>query len=349
MSHAQQHVLASAIVLALIVVCGIHVFLFPMYTSTPQLRHTKIMAYEQAMCRTTFKNNNFKLKTYKQIDGYDEDEDGWNRNSCPKFGIVSAAQGGRLGNQIWEYASVWATARRTGLEPFMPRCILKTLQEHFENLSIPPLSYIGKCTLDVGQVVNSLGQWNSTQQTIIIPRHAAYWSLILVWLDDVRREFTFKPFLKQYASMLLKNLSVRFNVKEPTYVGIHVRRTDYVDYLWQKLKVKPAPARYYLTAMNYFNNKYKNVIFVVASDSISWCKHHLKSNKYNIDFISDIDAHAPGKDLAVLSTCNHSIIDYGTYGSFAALLSAGETIVYNVTAYFSTMIAEVLPNWRVMS
>ncbi|KAG8040240.1 hypothetical protein G9C98_000810 [Cotesia typhae] len=348
MSHAQQHVLASAIVLALLVVCGIHVFLFPMYTPTPQLRLTKVLAYEQALCRTSFKKTSFKMQRHRSEDGYEED-DGWSRNSCPRYGIVSAAQGGRLGNQIWEYASVWATARRTGLDPFMPRCILKTLQEHFDNLSIPPLSYIGRCTLDAGQVVNSLGQWNSTQQTIIIPRHAAYWSLILIWPDDVRREFTFKPFLKQYASMLLRNLSVRFNIREPTYVGIHVRRTDYVDYLWQKLKVKPAPARYYLSAMNYFTNKYKNVVFVVASDSISWCKNHLNNQKHRIAFISDSDAHAPGKDLAVLSSCNHSIIDYGTYGSFAALLSAGETIVYNVTAYFSTMIAEVLPNWQVMS
>lgn len=155
MSHAQQHVLASAIVLALIVVFGIHVFLFPMYTSSPPARRTKILAYEQALCRTNLKSVRIPLE--------------W-RNPCPKYGIVSAVQGGRLGNQIWEYASVWATARRTGLEPFMPRCILKTLQEHFENLSIPPLSYIGKCTLDVSQVVNSLGQWNSTDQNIIVPR-----------------------------------------------------------------------------------------------------------------------------------------------------------------------------------
>lgn len=155
MSHAQQHVLASAIALALIVVFGIHVFLFPMYTSSPTARRTKISVYEQALCRTNLKSVRVPAE--------------W-RNPCPKYGIVSAVQGGRLGNQIWEYASVWATARRTGLEPFMPRCILKTLEEHFENLSIPPLSYIGRCTLDVGQVVNSLGQWNSTEQNIIIPR-----------------------------------------------------------------------------------------------------------------------------------------------------------------------------------
>ena len=154
-SHSQQHILASAIFLAMIVVNSIHVFLFPMYTYNPPAHHIKISSYEQALCHTSSKNINIPPK--------------W-EYPCPKYGIVSAIQGGRLGNQIWEYASVWATARRTGLEPFMPHCILKTLEEYFENLSIPPLNYIGKCNLDVNQIVNSLGQWNSTEQNIIIPR-----------------------------------------------------------------------------------------------------------------------------------------------------------------------------------
>ncbi|XP_044004548.1 galactoside alpha-(1,2)-fucosyltransferase 2-like isoform X2 [Aphidius gifuensis] len=305
--------------------------------------HTKISSYEQVLCRGGSLNkkkyiiNNNKFVPIEWI------------NSCPKYGIVSATQGGRLGNQIFQYASVWATARKTGLDPFLPRCILKTLEEHFDNLSIPPLSYIGTCTIDVGQVVSSLGQWNSTEQNIIIPRYAAYWSLILLWLDDVRREFTFRLALKLYADKILKKISIKFNTTDPTYVGVHVRRTDYVDYLWQKLKIRPAPVRYYLTAMDYFHNKYENVIFVIASDSINWCKFNLNSKKHRISLISDINARGPGKDLAVLAACNHSIIDYGTYGSFAAILTGGETISYNVTTYFSTMIADIMPNWRIMS
>lgn len=171
----------------------------------------------------------------------------------------------------------------------------------------------------------------------------------MVWLDDVRQEFTFKKSLRNYAETVLKKASAQYNLSEPTYISIHVRRTDYIDYLWQKLKIRPAPVDYYLSAMNYFDQKYKNVIFLVASDNIAWCKYHLHHNKWKINFISNNDARGPGKDLAILSACNHSIIDYGTYGSFGAVLSAGETVVYNVSAYFSTMIAEALPNWKVMN
>lgn len=101
--------------------------------------------------------------------------------------------------------------------------------------------------------------------------------------------------------------------------------------------------------MDYFANKYPNAVFLVASDNIAWCKHNFRNHRHRISFVSDPSGRGAGKDLAILAACNHSIIDYGTYGSFGALLVTGETLVYNLTASFSTLIAEALPNWRVMS
>ena len=34
-----------------------------------------------------------------------------------------------------------------------------------------------------------------------------------------------------------------------------------------------------------------------------------------------------GRDLAILSKCNHSIVDYGTFGLWAALLAGGRIVV----------------------
>lgn len=101
MSHAQQHVLACAIVLALVVVFGIHVFLFPIYSSSPTTRRIKISAYEQALCHANVRTSRTSIAA---------------KFPCLKYGIVTTAQGGRLGNQIWEYASVWATARYSLLD-----------------------------------------------------------------------------------------------------------------------------------------------------------------------------------------------------------------------------------------
>lgn len=147
--------------------------------------------------------------------------------------------------------------------------------------------------------------------------------------------------------MVLTKAALKYDLTNATYISVHVRRTDYIEYLWQKFKVRPAPVKYYLNAMDYFLNKYKNAIFLVASDNIDWCKYNLKTPRHRIIFISDTNGKGPGFDLAVLCACNHSVIDYGTYGSFAAILVGGETIVFNVSAHFSTLIAEALPNWMI--
>lgn len=173
--------------------------------------------------------------------------------------------------------------------------------------------------------------------------------MVLTWLDDLRREFVFKRALRQHTEATLRETAAQFKLTDPIFVGVHVRRTDYSSFLWQKIRAKPAPVEYYLNAMSYFDQKYDKVLFLVASDDIEWCRNNLISNKFLVRFVSDYDVKGVGKDLALLSACNHSIIDYGTYGSFGAIMSGGETVVYNVTGQLSTNIAEILPNWRIMN
>lgn len=103
-----------------------------------------------------------------------------------------------------------------------------------------------------------------------------------MWLDDIRREFTFKKSLRDKANGLLKRAAVSsFNQtshQQPiTYVGVHVRRTDYIGYLWQRIRAKPAPISYYFNAMNYFSAKYERpIVYVVVSDNIEWCKYNFE-------------------------------------------------------------------------
>nr|CAD7268441.1 unnamed protein product [Timema shepardi] len=44
------------------------------------------------------------------------------------------------------------------------------------------------------------------------------------------------------------------------------------------------------------------------------------------------EAETPEVDLVMLSSCNHSIVDYGTYGLWATLLVNGWTVVYDLSA-----------------
>jgi hypothetical protein len=48
----------------------------------------------------------------------------------------------RLGKQLYEYVLVWAAAKKTGREPYIPSCVIREFEKIFRNLPVSPLSYI---------------------------------------------------------------------------------------------------------------------------------------------------------------------------------------------------------------
>ena len=81
-----------------------------------------------------------------------------NNIRCPQKPIVTVKQLGRLGNQMWEYISFWAVAKKTGREPYVPSCMIRELEKIFLNLPVPLvipciLSCTGtSCSSNRGQV-----------------------------------------------------------------------------------------------------------------------------------------------------------------------------------------------------
>nr|CAI5861711.1 unnamed protein product [Callosobruchus analis] len=286
------------------------------------------MDFEQSLCM----NNIRKRRT-------------WRLGRCPRYGIVTIMQGGRLGNQMWEYASVWALARRTGLEPYVPRCIRVKLDQLFDQLTVPTFEEIGHCPVEINYFVKSLEAWNYTNQSIILPKYSIQTDLVLTWVQDIVQEFTIKRKLLEKSQQTLHLAVKDYRMKNYTFVGVHVRRTDYIGYLKRKHNSQPADPIFYKTAMKIFEKKYQNVIFIVVSDDPLWCwkKFGYKSNVY---VASKHQRNSPALDLAILASCNHSIYDYGTFGEWGAILAGGETIYYNLSHHSSTRIGQLMKNWR---
>ncbi|KAJ9588030.1 hypothetical protein L9F63_028162 [Diploptera punctata] len=94
--------------------------------------------------------------------------------------------------------------------------------------------------------------------------------------------------------------------------------------------------------MNYFRNKYVNVLFVVLSDDPSWCYEKLKSSDSVV-----LKGNSAEQDLSIMANCNHTILDYGTYGKWGAMFAGGETFLYNISS--SVKIAKLMPNWHLVS
>jgi galactoside 2-L-fucosyltransferase 1/2 len=107
---------------------------------------------------------------------------------------------------------------------------------------------------------------------------------------------------------------------------------------------------FHIEAMKYFCKKLGgNVAFLIVSDDPGWCLRNLLKTQNDVFVVGKGEDTTPGQDLDIMEACNHSIIDYGTFGVCGANLASGETILYNITNHYSIHVPELLPNWRVMN
>jgi galactoside 2-L-fucosyltransferase 1/2 len=243
---------------------------------------------------------------------------------------------------MYEYISVWAAAKKTGREPYVPSCMIQELGKIFRNLPVPPLSYLAYCPVQEYPVTVTGDKLDYSNSSIILPNYIQLPTYIAPLLSEIRQIFQFKEHILDESQRLLHSASRR--MKNITYVGVHVRRTDYIGYLKRKFNSSPVKPDYFLRQMNVFRNKYQRVMFVVVSDDPEWCERELRG-----DNVVVMETKSPAQDLAIMAACNHSIIDYGTCGVWGAILSGGDTFVYNLTNTAPCKLASLLPNWYIVT
>ncbi|XP_066261768.1 galactoside 2-alpha-L-fucosyltransferase Sec1-like [Euwallacea similis] len=248
------------------------------------------------------------------------------KKRCPRKGIVSFMVGGRIGNQIWEYATLWSIAYKTGLQPFLPGCVKRELSELFDKLSISTLDSIAHCPFNLNNTVDNMNHWISIKQSIITPQFIFHLPIVLPNLDYlINREFVLKEKLRDKAQRLLIHAIQMLPALEYTFVGVHVRRTDYIKYLQKVYNSIPAFPSFFYRAMDFFKNNYQNCLFVYVSDDPQWCFNEF-GGLNDVVVISYQRNNTPAEDMAIMAACNHTIFDYGTFGEWGALLAGGDTV-----------------------
>ncbi len=122
--------------------------------------------------------------------------------------------------------------------------------------------------------------------------------------------------------------------KEFIFVGIHSRRTDHLDFQVERLNVIPVDPAYYLDAIELYRKRFSkkkfNLAFIYVSDDLNWGRKRIgatKGGSKNVFFISEESEDKSPYDLALLASCNHTILSYGSFGYFAGFLSNGYKII----------------------
>jgi galactoside 2-L-fucosyltransferase 1/2 len=262
--------------------------------------------------------------------------------------IVAQSGPGRLGNQLFEYASVLGIYEdRQRHNPFQDEILFCIDRNH-------PFTLLE-------QIFQ--GPFPPCPETMPVPRHLGERGYgIYTKFDETQYcssssqglcAFTFGPYLQSYKYLQLSGKSIRsaltfashHNVIEtarsfvhrvrtnPTtaIVRIHVRRGDVlqVDYL------RVASVEYLRKAMRHYETEFgSNVRFILTSDDWTWCQTQTElfaGHEFDVVKVTRDEAD-PVLDLAILSHCDHMILTVGTFGWWGAWLGMAENVVYNQDA-----------------
>ena len=144
--------------------------------------------------------------------------------------------------------------------------------------------------------------------------------------------FRFAKKYDQAATRTLNKIKTKLNYKNPIWIGMHVRRTDFVTYELS-MNYEPIRPSYYLQAMDLYRGHAlpnEDLIFIIISDDVAWCKKHIKKRQPNVFVVSNpkMDTlDGIGHDLAVISQCNHTIVSRGSFSYFSSIFAGGSKIL----------------------
>lgn len=225
---------------------------------------------------------------------------------------------GRLGNQLFQFATIYTYAKRNNLEVILP--LVGDTDDKYQRLEID------KCfNLNCKQEKNlNFIKYLYKEQNFCFDDKILNINLdnldffgyfqsekyFTDFSDNLRLILSFKDFIVDKSIKIFKN----FNPESRQSVSIHIRRGDYVGS--NSLNHPVLPETYYVDCLNLFS---KESIFFVFSDDIEWCRSNKIFAGNNFKFVETNDHFV---DLCLMSMCNHNIIANSSYSWWGAWLNS---------------------------
>ncbi|KAF0290098.1 Galactoside 2-alpha-L-fucosyltransferase 2 [Amphibalanus amphitrite] len=249
---------------------------------------------------------------------------------CPSGLFTTISAHGRLGNKLCEYATLWTLqrddprARPAWILPEMQRA----LSPLFGKLPLPtlPQSCVKSESHFLKVKYSKFDQMASAKRRrpILISDYPCDAKRFHKYRDTILRQLTFRDSVHQEAQRRLRQSTDALCDGLPpcTYIGVHVRRTDYRTAVRRMYKGTLVGERYLTRALQLCRRRYRRPVFVVSSDDLSWVRRRLRGP--DIVIAGSGGAGSAERDLALLAQCNHTVMTHGTYGFWAAYLAQGD-------------------------
>lgn len=260
--------------------------------------------------------------------------------------VIMRIKGG-LGNQLFQYASGYALAKRLNQKLAFDPSFTKNMTARGYKL---PLLYVDTAEViymdRLPQKVNRLKNLyiNKVCRMLNLSRHKCgeytYWLETRdEWQPDfftikennlyVDGYFQSEEYFKQYREELLKQIQPKYEPEDEylkalgeisncNSVAVHVRRSDFkkdnceYHYLLDE--------SYYKRAIEKIRAEVNNPVFFWFSDDMEWVKEHIGAAN-DFRFVSIHTKHGDIDDMMLMKNCNHIIAANSTFSWWAAWLN----------------------------
>jgi len=247
--------------------------------------------------------------------------------------------GNGLGNHLFYFAGVQYVAWLTGRTPCIQNGSSSSPLDQVFDLDIARVNVEGRCPVrrfrhmlvyaynpEVMTLVNVPANWS-----ILNMASFCSWRYTHPITERLRRALKFraKP-AKLAANFMSSSVPPGWTASSFVRVGVHVRRGDFLTKWAIEAGFTTATPLYLRRAMGYFVERFARIQFIVASNDIPWCRKHTRTSTWdrNAVNITFSQGQSAGTDLAILASCDHTVMTTGTFGWWAAWLANGTTVYY---------------------
>ena len=239
---------------------------------------------------------------------------------------------GRLGNQMFQFASTVGIAKKLGYEarfpiencrsykPIGPYSSKSGANENvkcdlLEVFEIPNEYFVESKDLIVDYIYNE-SKFGFNQDVMSLPENCGlfgYFQTEKYFLESRELICSVFSFKDRYKTIALKaNEKIRNSNKSSKIASIHVRRGDYLMFPDHH---PTCSLEYYDKAIKILSDK-EETKFLVFSDDVDWCKTNFKDERFII-----IDLKDSYSEMCLMSLCDHNIIANSSFSWWGSWLN----------------------------
>ncbi|KAK3585722.1 hypothetical protein CHS0354_020290 [Potamilus streckersoni] len=260
---------------------------------------------------------------------------------------------GRLGNQLFQYASIYGIAMMNNLSIIAQKSC--DIAQYFRVRNLILVHDANTCSSFkvlseiMPRVFNESFFTLPMNVNIFLRGYFQSWKYFQNVKDTLLEQLTFiEPIETRTRGEMdfLKSNYINVTGSSPTIIGIHVRLGDiFIDSRYRRKGIEFAPPGYINKSMRYYIARYRRILFIVCSDTIVEAKATIDSFNLNVTIHYMKGKREPIEDLCILALCEHVIQTVGTFGWWAAYLSRGTSLYYKFPGRQSSVVEKRLNSY----